>query len=276
MRTRPSDAKVIRSRANPLYKLLSKLGDSARDRRREGLALLDGVHLVETYFEQAGAPRVIAVSADAVNTPEIKGLMARISLPEAVILDARLFREITPVTSPSGIIAVIPISYPGATPDDVECCVLLEDIQDPGNLGSVLRTAAAAGVRHALLSKSCADAWSPRVLRGAMGAHHLLAIEERADLVKFARAYRGRVVAAEPSGRSSIYDLDFRGPTAFALGNEGAGLTPALRRAAHVVAAVPMAEGVESLNVGAAAAICLFERVRQLSATGKEHKTLSS
>jgi TrmH family RNA methyltransferase len=141
--------------------------------------------------------------------------------------------------------------------------MLLEDVQDPGNLGAILRTAAAAGVSHALLSSGCADVWSPRVLRGAMGAHHLLAISEKVDLLEYARRFQGKVVAADAAAGTPIFDLDLRGPLALALGNEGAGLSVSLRKAAHALASVPMAGGLESLNVGAAAAICLFERVRQ-------------
>lgn len=260
--------KTVHSRANPFFRSLRRLKESARERRRESLAILDGAHLVEAYAARSGAPKLLAVSASALEMPEIRALLERLRSVETVVLEPQLFREIAPVTTPSGILAVIPIPASRPAALDVECCVLLEDIQDPGNLGAILRTAAAAGVRQALLSKGCADAWSPRVMRGAMGAHHSLAICERADLAEFARSYRGRVVAADGRATTPIFDLDLRGPTAFAMGNEGAGLSGALRKAAHARASIPMAPGVESLNVAAAAAICLFERVRQLK-TGK-------
>lgn len=260
--------KTVHSRANPFFRSLRRLKESARERRRESLAILDGAHLVEAYAARSGAPKLLAVSASALEMPEIRALLERLRSVETVVLEPQLFREIAPVTTPSGILAVIPIPASRPAALDVECCVLLEDIQDPGNLGAILRTAAAAGVRQALLSKGCADAWSPRVMRGAMGAHHSLAICERADLAEFARSYRGRVVAADARATTPIFDLDLRGPTAFAMGNEGAGLSGALRKAAHARASIPMAPGVESLNVAAAAAICLFERVRQLK-TGK-------
>lgn len=258
--------KVIRSRANPLFRTLAKLRDSARERRREASALLDGPHLVGEYLARKGVPRTLAVSAEALDSPEVKALLARARCPEPVVFSEPLFREISPVATPSGILAVVPIPAARPVPHDVACCVLLEDIQDPGNVGSILRSAAAAGVRHVLLSKGCADAWSPRVLRAAMGAHYVLTIAERADLVAFARAYRGQVVAADAKGTRSIHDLDLTPPTAIALGNEGAGLGAELLREADITAAVPMADGVESINVGAAAAVCLFERVRQLQA----------
>jgi TrmH family RNA methyltransferase len=256
--------KTVRSRANPVFRSLRRLKESARERRRENLAILDGAHLVEAYAVRSGAPKLLAVSESALAMPAIRTLLEKLGSVDTVVLEPQLFREIAPVTTPSGILAVIhiPVSRPAAL--DVECCVLLEDIQDPGNLGAILRTASAAGARQVLLSKGCADAWSPRVMRGAMGAHHALAICEHADLAEFARSYRGRVVAADAKATNRIFDLDLRGPTAFAMGNEGAGLSVALRKAAHTRASIPMAPGVESLNVAAAAAICLFERVRQL------------
>ena len=256
--------KFVRSRSNPLFKSLLKLKESARERRRAGSALLDGVHLVGAYLERIGEPQAIALSVNAAETPEIRQLLDKSPSPEPIVLTEALFRDLSPVTTPSGIVAVVAIPPARSVPRDVECCLLVEDIQDPGNLGSILRSAAAAEVRHVLLSTGCADAWSPRVLRGAMGAHHLLVIEERANLAAFARDYQGQVVAAAANAKKSIFDIDLTQPTAFALGNEGSGLSLELAAQADIHAAVPMSGGLDSINVGAAAAVCLFERVRQL------------
>jgi TrmH family RNA methyltransferase len=256
--------KFIRSRGNPLFKSLLKLKDSARERRRAGSALLDGIHLVAAYINRVGPPQAIVVSASATETPEIRRLLDKLPSPEPIVLAEAQFRELSPVTTPSGILAVVAIPPARPVPRDVQCCLLVEDVQDPGNLGSILRSAAAAGMRHVLLSKGCVDAWSPRVLRGAMGAHHALVIEERANLPAFACDYHGQVVAAAADAKKSIFDIDLTQPTAFALGNEGSGLSPELAAQADVHIAVPMAGGLESINVGAAAAVCLFERVRQL------------
>lgn len=256
--------KLIRSRANPLFLTLRKLRDSAQERREAGRTVLDGPHLVAAYLDHGGAPDTVIVSEEARQTPEIGALLARV--PEPVIFTPALFREAAPVMSPAGILAIVPIGQSETAPRNADVCVLLEDVQDPGNLGTLLRTAAAAGVIHVLLSKGCVDAWAPRVLRAAMGAHHALKIECRADLASFARRYAGQVLAADATAPRSIYDVDLTAPTAFAFGNEGAGLSAALRKAAHVRAAVPIAPGVESINVAAAAAVCLFERVRQRGA----------
>jgi TrmH family RNA methyltransferase len=150
----------------------------------------------------------------------------------------------------------------------MDACVMLEDIQDPGNLGSMLRTCAAAGIRHVLLSAGSAHAWSPRVLRAGMGAHFALAVYEQADLPAAARAFRGSRVATRQGASQSVFSTDLKGNVAFLFGNEGAGLSRELLDAADVVVSVPMPGPVESLNVAAAAAVCLFERVRQMETRG--------
>jgi TrmH family RNA methyltransferase len=145
---------------------------------------------------------------------------------------------------------------------------MIEDLQDPGNLGSILRSAAAAAVPHVLLSKHSVHAWSPRVLRAAMGAHFLLRIHEGVDLAAAARAYEGRIIATAQRAPRTLFEEDLSGQVALVFGNEGGGISERLLAAAHAVVAIPMPGNTESLNVAAAAAVCLFERVRQLAATG--------
>ncbi len=143
---------------------------------------------------------------------------------------------------------------------------MLEDLQDPGNLGSILRTCAASGIRHVLLSRGSVHAWSPRVLRAGMGAHFTLAIYEDVDLLAAARAFPGTKIATAPRAQRTIFDTNITGSLALLLGNEGAGLGPDLLATADSVVSIPMPGKAESINVAAAAAVCLFERVRQLSA----------
>ncbi|MDH4235333.1 MAG: RNA methyltransferase, partial [Gallionella sp.] len=146
---------------------------------------------------------------------------------------------------------------------DSRFALLLEDIQDPGNLGSMLRSAAAAGCDAVFLSTSCADAWSPKVLRAAMGGHFALAIHERQDLTSVAKVFPGTLLAASLQARHSLYDCDLRGNVAFLVGNEGAGLSAGLLELATQTITIPMRGKIESLNAAAATAICLFEAARQ-------------
>jgi TrmH family RNA methyltransferase len=257
--------KQISSADNPRFKSLARLLGSARQRKKTGLALLDGVHLVSAYADHAGVPESLAVSRSGLENPEIAGLLGRLSVEPVVLSDA-LFRQLSPVTTPTGIMATIRTPAVTAPAGDARACVLLEDIQDPGNLGSILRSAAAAGIADVYVSPGCADPWSPRVLRAGSGSHFSLRIREDADLAATAAGYAGRAIATVREGPISVFDADLTGNVALIFGNEGMGISAELRACAGVAVTIPMPGAAESLNVAAAAAVCLFERVRQLAA----------
>jgi len=261
--------KKIESAANPRFKLLRQLVDSSRERKKAGLTVLDGIHLVQAYQTGIGAPEEIWVSAKGSENSEIKQILNKIPSSQVLLLGDSQFDQLSQLAAPTGVIAVVKTPRPRPVPADMTACVLLEDIQDPGNLGSILRSAAAAGVRHVLLSKNSVHAWSPRVLRAGMGSHFMIEIHEQADLFAIVKAFKGRVIATNRSAPRSLYDCDLGGKVALLFGNEGGGLSRPLREAAHDEVSIPMPGGVESLNVGAAVAVCLFERVRQLAVSGK-------
>ena len=213
-----------------------------------------------------GLPEQLVVSASGLEKPEIREIVDRLGGSEVVVLSDALFSEISPVVSPTGVVAVVKTPQARSLPAGLESCVMLEDLRDPGNLGSILRTAAAAGIRQVLLSASSVHAWSPRVLRAGMGAHFMLQVYEQVDLAAAVDAFPGVVVAARSTASRSIFDTDLSGRVALLFGNEGGGLTAALRRKAQAEIAIPMPGGTESLNVAAAVAVCLYERVRQIAA----------
>lgn len=259
----------IRSTDNAHFKALSKLVQSSRERKRAGLSLLDGAHLVAAYRDYVGVPERVVVSGTGLVNPEIKALLDRMSGLEPIVLGDRLFQKLSSVVTPTGIIAVIETPRVELRPHEIDACVMVEDVQDPGNLGSLLRSAAAAGMADVLLSKNSVHAWSPRVLRAAMGAHFLLRIHEGVDLAAAVRQFKGRVIATSQQAQQSLFDADLRGNVALVFGNEGAGVSPGLITGAHAVVAIPMPGKAESLNVAAAAAVCLFERVRQMAAADR-------
>ena len=256
-------AKQITSRDNPFYKNLRKLMDSARERKKSGKTLLDGDHLISAYLATGGMPETLILGSGASQVPAIARLLASLDSIPLVELPAGLFADISPVKSPTGILALIGI--PVQQPAGQDFCVLLEDIQDPGNLGSILRSAAASGVQTAYLSKHCADAWSPKVLRGGMGAHFALSIQENSALTEVAKRLPGMLLAASLDGEMTLYETPMTGAVAFAIGNEGAGLSSGLEQCASQKIKIPMPGQIESLNAAAAAAICFFERVRQIA-----------
>ena len=259
--------KHIISRDNPIFKQLKRLADNARERRAEGKTLLDGVHLIEGYCQAYGEPELpgleLIIIPEGKSSLEATNLMQTLADINTIMLPTLMFAELTPVVSSTGILALV--KTPTATmPEKIEFAIMLEDIQDPGNLGSMLRTALGAGVQAVYLSKGCTDAWSPKALRGGQGAQFRLPIIEGADLLEIMQNFAGNTYATTMHGKS-LYTLDLSKPTAFIIGNEGAGLSAKIINAASQQVSIPMHKNLESLNAGAAAAVCLFERTRQMT-----------
>jgi len=257
--------KLIRSRDNARFKLLRQLAGSTRERRKAGLALLDGAHLIAAYRASGGVPEQLILSESGASIPEIAELAAGVSAQGVLILIDALFHDIAQVVTPTGIIALIRTPEPGPLPDAIASCVMLENIQDAGNLGSILRSTAAAGISIVVLSAGCAFPWSPKVLRAGMGAHFSLDIFDNADLAAIVARLSGRLICASGHAPKSLYQADLRGPLAWVFGNEGAGVSAGMSAAATEQLRIPMPGKAESLNVAAAAAICLFEQLRQNS-----------
>lgn len=255
--------KRITSRDNPTVKALHALAHSGRERRKQGRTILDGLHLLQAYWPRYGAPELIAVSEHGLQQAEIAAFLDAHPEGSCIVLPDALFEHISPVETPAGILALIDIPRLPQPKKIAGSCVLLDAIQDAGNLGSILRSAAAAGIGDVLLGAGCAQAWSPRVLRAAMGAHFTLHVREHVALPDALVGYGGRIIATVLDGKASVYDLDLRGPVAWLFGNEGAGLPQELADFATDSVRIPMPGKAESLNVAAAAAVCLFEEVRQ-------------
>lgn len=255
--------KHIHSCDNQFYKELVKLCGSARQRGKTRQTLLDGAHLLESYLDAGIKPQHLVVNNAALQDAEIAALLERANDVPLTQLDDRLFAKLSDLKTPSGILTVIALPQPAITIESSRFALLLEDIQDPGNMGSILRSAAAAGCDAVFLSHGCADAWSPKTLRAAMGGHFALSIHECQDLPVTAKKFSGKLLAASLQSRRSLYECDLKGKVAFLVGNEGAGLSRELQNIATHAILIPMSGRMESLNVAAATAICLFEAVRQ-------------
>jgi len=253
----------ISSRQNAHVKQAHKLAESARERTKSSRTLLDGTRLIGAYAERFGVKAItLLVSEQGARHPEVRKLIEAVEPRRAYLLADELFDEITQVETPEGVTAIVEIPrLETKSPDDFR--VVLEGVQDPGNVGGLLRTAAAAGATSAYLAKGCADAWSPKSLRGGMGAQFVLAVRERVDLTTALSGFKGSVIATSPRAKKSIFDVDLTGPVAMIFGSEGRGVGEEGVEMATQLVHVPMARRMESLNVAAAAAVCCFERLRQ-------------
>jgi TrmH family RNA methyltransferase len=250
---------IIASRQNPRFKALRKLAD---DPARHELAIADGIHLVAACIERGVAMQQLLVSESGMRNSEIGGLLAQCRSVECLNFSDALFREITGIAAPTGIAAVFAPPRPEVSVLRGDA-VLLEGVQDAGNVGTILRSAAAAGVVDVLLGPGCAGAWTMKVLRAAQGAHFSLRIRDQADLLAAVQSSPVRSVATVAREGQDLFQLNLSGPVLWLLGSEGAGLSPSLRAAAGTAATIPLAGATESLNVAATAAVCLFEARRQ-------------
>jgi TrmH family RNA methyltransferase len=255
--------KTIVSRDNADFRKLKKLCASGHERRKSGRIVLDGIHLIESYTKRFGSPDEIVVSETGTGRTEIARHIGDRPGAATIVLADALFAELATVDAPSGIMAVVGRPRCAKAPNPLDDAVLLDGVQDPGNLGSILRTAAAAGFRQILLSSDCARAWSPKTLRAAMGAHFSLDIHESGDLSGFLSIYRGQSIVTAPDAAVDVFAVELGRRIAWIFGSEGQGVRPALSVLAGKRVRIPMPGGAESLNVGAAAAVCLFETVRR-------------
>ncbi|HJV06036.1 MAG TPA: RNA methyltransferase [Chromobacteriaceae bacterium] len=259
-------SKIITSPQNEEIKHLNRLVQNGRERRKEGVMVLEGLHLTQSCLEAGGQLRRLYLNERALDHPELKALLTR--LPDAAVVvtvpDSILAR-VTALNTAAEVLAVCARPQPAMAAADASR-VLLEDIQDPGNLGTILRCAAASGVREVFLSKGCVDIFSPKVLRAGMGAHFALNLHEQAELADEMCAFGGRKLVTHLDGSVSLYHEDLTGPVALVFGNEGAGVSASLVAQADARVRIPMPGHAESLNVAMAATVCLFERVRQCEA----------
>jgi TrmH family RNA methyltransferase len=179
------------------------------------------------------------------------------SLPDA------LFGALSQVEHGIHLLFLVDTPRPAMPAALTRSAVLLDGVQDPGNAGSILRSAGAAGIKQVYCSPGTASIWSPKVLRAAMGAHFVLEIFENVDLAELVRTARVAVLATSGYASEQIYDVDLSRPVAWLLGHEGQGVSDALLNLATHRVVIPHAGAVESLNVAACAAVCFFEQLRQ-------------
>jgi TrmH family RNA methyltransferase len=252
---------VITSRENPKVKRWAKLASDARFRRTEGRVLIEGPHLLAAALQHGYKPLAVLATEEGAANDEI-GALIRESGVRPVLLSRSVFRMVADSQTPQGLAAEIAIPEPKTS--DGRVTVFLEGVQDPSNVGAIVRSAAAFGVARVVLDRACADPWSPKSLRGGMGGHFALAIEVADKLGSELQAFKGKLVCAVPRGGLPLGEADLTGELGWIFGGEGAGLTEETVRSAALRVSIPMSRGSESLNVAAAAAICLYESRKKI------------
>jgi len=256
--------KTITSSANHAYRAWLRLATQPRQVRVQRRTLAEGAHLARAWLD-ARRPIEAVLVAGADGSAERDGLIAELSARAPVYaLSPSLFNALGLVEHGIGLALVVPTPEPvsGALSGDA---LYLDGVQDPGNVGALLRVAAAAGVRHVLASPATAVLWAPRVLRAAQGAHLLLDLREGESPSAMANSSIHWIGTALTT-QQTLWDLALPAdaPVGWVVGAEGQGACAEALSACASVTRIPLAAGIESLNVATAAAVCLFERQRRL------------
>ncbi|MBV9889585.1 MAG: RNA methyltransferase [Rhizobacter sp.] len=253
----------ITSRSNPLLARVRKLAGDAAAARRSGTVLLEGEHLCEAWLARPCARVLHAIVTDrAWLEPHLRRLAE--AADETAIVPASTLASVATLESPPPIAFVVPLPTPALIDPDAPT-VVLDHVQDPGNVGSVLRSAASFGFTQAIALPGTAAPWSPKVVRAGMGAHFALRLVDAAAATSLA-ALRVPLFGTSSHATLALADAALPWPCAWAFGHEGQGLAADVAARCRAVVAIPQPGGGESLNVAAAAAICMYDTVRRRAA----------
>ena len=254
-----SEPQQITSRDNPLLQRLRKLAQDPSGYRRAAQVWLEGEHLCAALVQRGGAAEQAIVTEDAWRLPRLRDL-AR-AAPRVAIVPATLFKGISGLESPADIGFLMGLP-PVPAIDPHAASVVLDRVQDAGNVGSILRSASAFGFVQVLAIQGTAALWSPKVLRAGMGAHFGLRLIEGLDEAALS-ALALPLVATSSHGGALLPQAVLPKPCAWVLGHEGQGVSAALLARCALQVRIPQPGGEESLNVAAAAAVCLYESARR-------------
>ena len=255
-------AELITSDKNTTVKLVKALLAQARQRKKQGQTVIEGVHLIDAALRSDYPFVQILLSESARSHPEVQQILTRLPTYTPILtLSDALYESIRSLGTGIDIMAVIKIPTPSLSMID-EDCLILNDVQDSGNVGTLLRTAAAIGIRHILCTSATAQAWSPKTLRAGMGAQFALSICEGLSTQDILDQVQVPLLATSSHTDTLIYDHDLSAPVAWIMGHEGQGVSDDLMQCATPIA-LPQPNGQESLNVAIAGSLCLYETLRQ-------------
>lgn len=254
---------MITSSQNPKLKHVRLLMGRAKERREANAFVIEGVRLVEEAVA-AGWPFKFVLYSDGLTERGgnlINSLLARRIEVEEVSGD--LLQKLSDTETPQGVLAVLEFMHL-TLPSSPNFILILDQIRDPGNLGTLLRSAAAMGVQAVFLPPETTDAFAPKVLRSGMGAHFRLPILSLTweEIEQVGKSANLQIYLADMSGQA-CWELDLRQPLALMVGGEAEGASEAARKLATVKISIPMTGSIESLNAGVAGSVLIFEVVRQ-------------
>ena len=255
---------MITSVSNPQMKRVKELLNKSRQRKKEKCFVAEGIRMVsETPSDRL--EKLYISESFSKNPPELRGM----DVSKALVVDDQVFRQISDTQTPQGIMAIIRqkenqleaiLNQPDAL------LLFLENIQDPGNLGTMMRTAEGAGVTGVIMSRETVDIYNPKTIRATMGALYRMPfvyVDDFCETLRLAEEKGIRLYAAHLKGQHTYDAQDYRQPSGFLIGNEGNGLTKEAADCATDYIRIPMGGKLESLNAAVAAAVLMYEANRQ-------------
>ena len=257
---------VITSKENELIKHIKKLSDK-KYRDKNNCYIVEGIKLEEEAVKEEAEIEKIIICEESTHTSEIsKNLMYEIAKYDCVYVTEKIFKTLTQVMNPQGIMAIIKKSSerPHIKYDE-DIIVALDDIQDPGNLGTILRTVDSIGLKQIIVSKGTADAYNPKVVRSTMGAIfrvEIIEVENLKETIEMMKRNNYELVVTSLQTESSIYDIDYN-KKIIVIGNEANGVSKEIQDMADRKIKIPMLGKTECLNASVATAIILYEYIRQ-------------
>lgn len=256
---------MITSNQNSKIKLVRSLLGRAKERREAGLVVAEGVRLIEEALK--GDWRFETVLYDETLSERGKSLISNLKSRNIEVeeVSASVMKSISETESPQGILAVLKFSqFP--IPESPNFILIPDQIRDPGNLGTLLRSAIATGVQAVLIPPETTDAFAPKVLRSGMGAHFKLSIHEMSweEIEQVVKSESLQVFVADMNGES-CWETDLKNPVALIIGSEAEGASESAKKIANGKISIPMSGDIESLNAGVAGSVLMFEVLRQSS-----------
>jgi TrmH family RNA methyltransferase len=257
---------IITSLKNDKVKLTNGLLLRARTRRKERKIVLEGTRLIRDALERGHKPVFVLFEPSTVDPDLLVDMQERNLDLQAV--NREVMAYVSDTDQPQGVTAVFPMPFP-PLPRFPQRVLILDNVRDPGNVGGILRTAAAAGVHVVVLSPGCADPYNPKTLRAGMGAHFRVPLAEATWEEIAAYCDRHDVYLADGSAPVDYATADFTRPWALIIGNEANGIGPEAQALGGTALSIPMGAKTESLNAGVAAGVILFEAARQARLSAK-------
>lgn len=253
---------LITSAQNTIIKTAHALLTQSRQRKKLGQTVIEGTHLLEAYLNANLVPKTVIISEMGLQNAEIKALIQRLDPVKPLFISDSLYKDIRTLGESLPIMAIIdtPLLELRQTID--EDCLIINAVQDNGNLGTLLRTASAVGVKTVICTLGTAQAYSPKTLRASMGANFSLQIYENVEIETILTNVTVPLFATSSHTDQIIYHSNLTQPLALIMGNEGQGVNKLLMQHSHHIA-LPQPNGQESLNVAIAGSLCLYEMLRQ-------------